>query len=130
MKISITGTIIVFVALFASACGSEPQATDPASVAQDFYDKLNEGDLDGAMTYVPEEATYLTFETLLGKERIRDFFQRQFERNTHWEVSDLEVDGAEVRLTLNITSDVATIEMIHVVDVEDGMMISLLEIQP
>ena len=126
MKAPTMGSIIVSIALVASACATEPTVTDPASVVQDFHDKINAGDLDGAMAYVPENASYFTFRLLEGKEQIREFYQMEIERNTRYELGDIEVNGNEVSYTLNIDSDVQKdVEWIVDAVVKDGMLISL-----
>lgn len=119
--------MVIFVALLASACSSEEQATDPASVLQGFYDKLNAGDLDGAMAYVPEDATYILRGVHSGKREITEFFRLEIGRNTRYEWSDIEVDGTEVVYGLTITSDEGIFrysELLLDAVVEDGMLIS------
>ncbi len=119
--------MVIFVALLASACSSEEQATDPASVLQGFYDKLNAGDLDGAMAYVPEDATYILRGVHSGKREITEFFRLEIGRNTRYEWSDIEVDGTEVVYGLTITSDEGIFrfsELLFDAVVEDGMLIS------
>ena len=119
--------MVIFAALLVSACSSEQQATDPASVVQDFYDKLNAGDLDGAMAYVPEEATYIIRGVHSGKGQIAEFLQLEIGHNTRYELSDIEVDGTEVVYGLTIRSDEGIFrygEFILDAVVEDGRLIS------
>jgi len=127
MKGSVMRIMVIFVALLASACSSEQQATDPASVVQDFYDKLNAGDLDGAIVYIPEEAIYILRGVHLGKGQITEFLQLEIGHNTRYELSDIEVDGTEVVYRLTIRSDEGIFrygEFIFDAVVEDGLLIS------
>ena len=113
--------------LLASACSSEHQATDPTSVVQDFYEKLNAGDLVGAMAYVPEDAIYNLRGVHSGKGQIAEFLRLEIGRNTRYELSDIEVDGSEVVYGLTIKSEEGIFrysELLLDAVVEDGMLIS------
>jgi hypothetical protein len=126
MKALTVGTVLVSIALLAFACGSQERATDPVSVVQDFFDKVNAGDLDGAMAYVPEGATYLAWDVLAGKEQIAAYYEGEIGRNILCELSDIEVEGSEVRFRSTGTSNLVTFEdEAWRVVVEDGMLISL-----
>ena len=127
MKASVMRIVVIFVALLASACSSEQQATDPASVIQDYYDKLNAGDLDGALAYVPEDAILFLRGVHSGKGQITEFLRLEIGHNTRYELSDIEVDGSEVVYGLTIRSDEGIFrfgEFILDAVVEDGMLIS------
>ena len=77
MRRPFLAVFVVTLAVTVAGCEAAPAAADPASVVQAFFDALNAGDVDEAMSYVAEDALFIFPEVYIGKEQIRDFFLRE-----------------------------------------------------
>ena len=118
--------VLILIVAVASAC-APAQPTDPASVMQAFYDALTAGDVDEAMSYVADDAKFILFEVHIGKTYARDIFQEEVDRNSHFELSDLKLEGDTVTWNLKRTSGPLVYETIVEAVVQDGKIVSYTE---
>jgi len=91
--------ISVLTGLLVSACASTQPITEPVAVIEAFYEALNDGDLDTAMSFVADDARFLIDPLLVGKAEVRDHFQEWLDLGYHYEFSVLRADGDKVSLT-------------------------------
>jgi ketosteroid isomerase-like protein len=81
-----------------SGCQSASQVTDPIRVIQSFHDGLNSGDLEKAMSFVDDEATFFVDNfNLKGKTQVLDFYESIARYEAQYTLSNLHVDGETVR---------------------------------
>ena len=109
MRIPMLAILFIFVALVASACATTQPITEPVAVIEAFYEALNDGDLDTAMGFVADDASFMivgpsTTTTYTGPAQIQDYFQRVVNRNTQHELSDLILEDDTVTWILGATS--------------------------
>ena len=101
--------MFMLVILLASACASTQPVTEPVAVIEAFYEALDDGDLDAAMGFVADDASFMivgpsTTTTYTGPAQIQDYFQRVVNRNTQHELSDLILEDDTVTWILGATS--------------------------
>jgi len=99
----------MLVTLLASACTSAQPITEPVAVIEAFYEAVNDGDLDTAMGFVADDASFIikggpTTTTYTGTEEVQGYFQRLINRNSQHELSDLILEGDTVTWVLYVTS--------------------------
>ena len=125
MKIITLVLMSMLVTLVASACASTQPITEPVSVIEAFYEALNNGDLDTAMSFVADDARFILGTLHTGKAQIRDFYQEGLRVNLHSELSDLRADGDKVSWTGKVTLGGGTFEDPYEAVVQRGMILSL-----
>ena len=126
MKIPTIVLVSMLVSLLASACASTQPITEPVAVIEAFYEALNDGDLDAAISFVADDAR-LIYDTLyVGKAEIRDFYQKELDRGYHSELSDLRADGDKVSWTEKVTSSLGVHDSPFEAVVQEGMIISFI----
>ena len=81
-----------------------PKPTDPISVVQTAYGRLNEGDVDGFMEFVSNDMVLVDPNgRFAGREAIRDFLRSVVVEGTHrYEISNLSLDGNIVSYDLDV----------------------------
>ena len=114
----------MLVTLLASACASTQPITEPVAVIEAFYEALNDGDLDTAMSFVADDARFIIDILYAGKAEIRDFFREDLDVGSHYEFSDLRADGEEVSWTAKATIGAITYEDPYEAVVQEGMIVS------
>ena len=124
MKSATIVLMIVLVIAVGSACASTQPITDPIEVIQAFHDALNSGDLDEAMSYVADDARFITFDVDIGKAQVRDFFQGELDRNVHYELSDLILEGDTVIWNVRGTDDLGGFDAPVEAVVQGGKIVS------
>ena len=124
MKNATIVIISMLVIAVGSACASTQPTTDPIAVIQAFHDALNSGDLDEAMSYVTDHAKFITDNVYIGKAEVRDFFQGEVDRNTHYELSGLKLEGDIVTWNVQAASDLGGFESPSEALVRDGKIVS------
>ena len=82
---------------------SAQQETDPASVIKAFHAAQNAKDIDGAMAFVADDATFKTPTGVYTGADVRNFVQRQVDSNTLVEESDFQVSGDKVNWHAQVT---------------------------
>ncbi len=95
--------------LLASACASTQPITEPVAVIEAFYDALNDGDMDTAMGFVADDASFsieggFSATTYTGTAQVQDLLQKVVDRNTQHELSDLILEGGAVTWILRAKS--------------------------
>ena len=106
MKASFRLTILLFVLLGISACGSAQSQTssDPAAVLEALESAWNAKDLDAAMSLFTEDAVETNGQgTFTGRDQIRGVYER-FMDVFSMECGNYEVDGSEVTYECALTS--------------------------
>ena len=106
MKGSFRLTILLFVLLGISACGSAQSQTssDPAAVLEALESAWNAKDLDAAMSLFTEDAVETNGQgTFTGRDQIRGVYER-FMDAFSMEGGNYEVDGSEVTYECALTS--------------------------
>ncbi len=114
----------MLVTLLAAACASTQPTTDPIAVIEAFHDALNSGDLDEAMSYVTDHAKFITDNVYIGKAEVRDFFQGEIDRNIHFELTGLKLEGDIVTWNVRATSDLSGFERPAEALVQGGKIVS------
>ena len=98
--------VMLFVILIQglSACGSASTATatttleaaGPDEVVQGFYQAMNDGDLESAMTFVADDIECRGHCYITGKDSFQTFIQGNIDHDDQFEISELTVDGDKV----------------------------------
>jgi hypothetical protein len=80
------------------------QPTDPVSVVQTAYERLNKGDLDGFMEFVSDHIVIVDPNgRFAGREAVRDFLKSTVVEGTHrYEISNLSREGNIVNYDINV----------------------------
>jgi len=115
----------MLVTVLASACASTQPITEPVAVIEAFYEALNDGDLDTAMSFVADDARFIIDILYSGKAEIRDFYREDLGVGSQYELSDLRADGEEVSWTEKATIGAITYEDPYEAVVQEGMIVSL-----
>ena len=100
----------MLVTSLASACASTQPITEPGPVIEAFYEALNGGDLDAAMSFVGQDAKFITFSVFSGQAEIRESLQKSIDRNTRYEVDNIQVEGDTVTWILRASADFGACE--------------------
>lgn len=84
-----------------SACKSllattTPQAASPDEIVQGFYQEMNDGDLETAMTFIADDIECRGHCYVTGKDSFQTFIQGNIDHNDQFEISDLKVDRDKV----------------------------------
>ena len=125
MKGYTVALISVLTVLLVSACASTQPITEPVAVIEAFFEALNEGDLDTAMSFVADDARFVTIAAYVGKADIRDFYQESLDLGFHSELSDLRADGDKVSWADKTTIGGGVFEFQGEAVVQDGLIVSL-----
>ena len=118
----------MLVTLLASACATTQPITEPVLVVEAFHDALNSGDLDAAMSYVTDHAKFITDNVYIGKAEVRDFFQGEVDRNIHYQLSGLKLEGDIVTWNVHATSDLSGFENPAEALVQGGKIVSFTDL--
>ena len=70
--------------------------SDPAGITQQFYQALNDGNLEAAMTLVADDVKCRGECYFTGKDLFRDFMKSAPDRGDQFELSDRKVEGDKV----------------------------------
>lgn len=116
----------MLVTLLASACASAEPITEPVAVIEAFFEALNDGDLDAAMSFVADDARFIIDTLHVGKAEIRDFHQESLDLGYHSELSDLRADGDRVSFAQKLTIGAGTYENSYEAVVQEGLIVSLI----
>jgi len=116
--------VSVLMPLFASACASTQPVTEPVAVIEAFFEALNDGDLDTAMSFVADDASFILFAVYPGKAEIRDYYRESLDLGFHAELSDLRADGDKVSWAGRVTIGGGTFESVYEAVVQEGMIVS------
>jgi len=125
MKGYTVALISVLTVLLVSACASTQPITEPVAVVEAFFEALNEGDLDTAMSFVADDARFIIVAAYVGKADIRDFYQESLDLGFQAELSDLRAEGANVSWAQRTTIGGGTFEGQLEADVQDGLIVLL-----
>jgi ketosteroid isomerase-like protein len=81
-----------------SACGGGAAPTDPEGVVRAFDEALSERDIDTAMSYVAEDATFINpLGKFSGSDAVRAHLEEVYAGETlTFEITELRVEGAKV----------------------------------
>jgi hypothetical protein len=114
-----------------SACGSAstaailPEAASADKVVQSFYQAMNDGDLESAMTFVADDIECRGHCYLTGKDSFQTFIQGNIDHNDQFEISELRVNGDQVTFNYIIHrgDSVFARGVDSVMQVQDGQII-------
>ena len=117
------------IAVLASACASAQPVTEPVSVIEAFYEAVNDGDLDTAMGFVDDDASFSirggpTTATYTGAVEIQDYLQQVIDRNSQHELIDLMLESDTVTWVLNMTNTLGKSSGVEEAVVQDGKIVS------
>jgi ketosteroid isomerase-like protein len=119
--------VIAFLLMGLSASSCSPaQKNDPLAIVQEAYDRLNEGDIDGYMEFISEDAVYADLNTrLVGAQAIREDTQISAGPGlSRFVISDLMMDNNVVYFTKDIYHrDTWVAKDMGAVVVVDGLII-------
>jgi hypothetical protein len=121
MKIKSSALIILTVAMLITACGGPSQ--NPEEVYKAYHAAIESGDLDGAMAYIAEDASYkVPVGTLIGKEEIRSFNEEAIDQGATATCENYVVNGDV--LTCDFKIDFGAFEVAGdlVVTIIDGLI--------
>ncbi len=121
--------ISMLVILLASACASTQPITEPVAVIEAFYEALNDGDLDTAMGFVADDASFnieggYSATTYTGTSQVQDLLQKVVDRNTQHELSDLILEGDTVTWILRSKSALGSFSGPEEAVVQGGKIVS------
>ncbi len=103
-----SGSLWIFIGLFLSiflASCTSAQTSDPFTIVQTAYERVNNGDVDGAMELFSEDAVMVDASggRYVGSEEIRELFEQQvIPAHVRVELSDLSADGNVVTFTSTV----------------------------
>ncbi len=115
----------MLVTLLASACGSAQPITEPVAVIEAFYEALNDGDLDAAMSFVADDAEFELFpQTFSGKAQIRALYMGPLKQGLQTEIVEIQANGNKVSWTLRLIYGSQSLEEPYEAVVGEGMIVS------
>jgi ketosteroid isomerase-like protein len=99
----ILALMVIALAVFLASC-KPARPTDPVAIVQAAYDRLNEGDIDGYMEFLSDDAVSVgPFGRQDGAEAIRADLEGSVGPNLeHFEITKITLDGNVVYLNVNI----------------------------
>ena len=92
---------ILIQGLLLSACTSASTATtfeasSPEEIVQGFYQALNDGNLETALTFIADDIECRGHCYITGKDSFQPFIQGNIDHNDQFEISELKVAGDRV----------------------------------
>lgn len=102
-----SGCFLIFISIlltiFIPSCTSA-QPSDPTSIVQTAYDRLNAGDVDGFMKLVSDDAVVIDVDggRFVGSQAIRKLFEGMVTSHFRVEVSDVSAEGNVVTFTATV----------------------------
>lgn len=103
MKRHLTHVLIVTLCLvLLVSCNPVPVVTDPAAVVQDFWLKVNAGDLEGALALTSPDMKCRGRCYFGGTDAMRSFLQGTIDADLETFVSEIKVDGDRVDYKVEI----------------------------
>ena len=101
-----SGMLLALIAIFIASCASA-KPTDPVTLVQAAYDRLNQDDVDGYMKFLSDDAVVVDSTGRLdGSEAIRDDLRLNWvPQDLRFELSELSSDGNEVTYTIKLYED-------------------------
>jgi len=101
------------------------KASDPASIAQNFYRAINDGDIEAAMSLVAENVTCRGQCYFTGKELFRAFMMSSINGGFRIDMSDLTVDGDKVSYIVKVYSKAGFFQGAgkETLQIKDGMIV-------
>lgn len=118
---------ILFQGWLLSACtnASTLEASSPEEIVQGFYQAMNDGDLETAMTFIADGIECRGHCYITGKDSFQTFIQGNIDHNDQFEISDLKVTGDKVTFNYIIRrgDSVLARGVDSVMQVQDGQII-------
>jgi ketosteroid isomerase-like protein len=102
-----SGSCLIFIgillSLFLASCTSA-KSSDPISIVQTAYDRLNKGDVDGFMELLSADAVVIDVDggRHVGSQDIRKVFEDMVTSHFRVELSDISADGNVVTFTATV----------------------------
>lgn len=102
-----------------------PEVASPEKIVQDFYQAIDDGDLETAMTFIADNIECRGHCYITGKDSFQTFIQGNIDHNDQFEINDLKVTGDKVTFSYIIhrADTVLTRGMDSVMQVQDGRII-------
>ena len=101
-----SGLLLILIGILLGSCAPD-QPSDPVAIVQTAYDRLNQGDLEGYVELLSNDAVMIDRTGRFdGSQAIRDNLALNFvPSQLRFELSDLSSDGNEVTYTIKIYED-------------------------
>jgi hypothetical protein len=113
-----------------SACANvsvatTPEVAGPDEIVQSFYQAMNDGDLESAMTFIANDIECRGHCYLTGNDSFQTFIQGNIDHNDQFEISELRVNGDQVTFNYIIHrgDSVFARGVDSVMQVQDGQII-------
>ena len=124
----IYAVLVVILIQGLSACKSisaTPQAASPDEIVQNFYQAMNDADLEAALTFIADDIECRGHCYITGKDSFQTFIQSNIDHNDQFEISDLKVDGDTVTFNYIIHRENTVLArgVNSVMQIQDGKII-------
>lgn len=102
-----SGSLLIFIgillSIFLVSCSSA-QSSDPISIVQTAYDRLNSGDVDGFMKLISDDAVAIDTNggRHVGSQAVRKVFEEMVTSRFRVELSNVSADGNVVTFTATV----------------------------
>lgn len=105
--------VTVALAMLALPVALCAQETDPVAVVTDYYEAVNAGDVEAALSFYADDGVVFMPvpphgmpDTYTGKEEIRGWVENEVAMNTEYELLATAVEGDMVIVTVSVSDDV------------------------
>ena len=75
---------------------TDPEIVSPDEIVQDFYQAMNDGDIETAISLAADDIECRGHCHITGKDSFQTFIQGNIDHNDQFEISQLRVDGNKV----------------------------------
>jgi hypothetical protein len=102
-----------------------PEFVSPDEIVQDFYQAINDGDIETAISFAADEIECRGHCYITGKDAFQTFIQGNIDHNDRFEISELRVDGNKVTFNYVIyrANSVLARGIDSVMQIQDGKII-------
>lgn len=100
-KLSYVVLVIILIQGLSACTNASTAISNPEEIVQGFYQALNDGDLQTAMTFIADDIECRGHCYITGKDSFQTFVQGNIDDNDQFEISELRVAGDKV--TFNYT---------------------------
>ena len=102
-----------------------PEFVSPDEIVQDFYQAMNDGDIETAISFAGNDIECRGHCYITGKDAFQTFIQGNVDHNDRFEISELRVDGNKVTFNYVIyrANSVLARGIDSVMQIQDGKII-------
>jgi ketosteroid isomerase-like protein len=87
---------VIFIQGLSGCTDSSATTVTPDKIVQGFYQALNDGDVESALTFIADDIECRGHCYITGKDSFQAFIQGNIDHHDRFEISDLKVDGNTV----------------------------------